>query len=132
MGDDPNLLFNLNHITMKKFLLCAFYSLTGMLYSYAQRYARSYEVIGFPDGKEIEESISSAIPLLITTFIVYKLAVKKEDSHPIWTILFIGLIIATLIVLMPLFAYVEAFVVIIVSIIGVIAVIIAIFHAIFK
>ena len=117
---------------MKKFLLCAFYSLTGMLYSYAQRYDHGYDVIGFADGEEIKESISSAIPLLITTFIVYKLAVKKEDSHPIWSILFIGLIIATLIVLMPLLAYVEAFVVTIVSIISVIVVIIAIFHAIFK
>ena len=95
----------------------------------AQRYQRSFEVFGFPDGEQMGESLKIAIPLLlIGLFFVFVIAKGNKGSKTKDTLGCIGWIILLIGVffLFPLLIWVEGIVASIWNILLVIGIVIVI------
>ncbi|RHD82967.1 hypothetical protein DW778_12160 [Odoribacter splanchnicus] len=95
----------------------------------AQRYQRSFEVFGFPDGEQMGDSLKIAIPLLlIGLFFVFVIAKGNKGSKTKDTLGCIGWIILLIGVffLFPLLIWVEGIVASIWNILLVIGIVIVI------
>ena len=96
----------------------------------AQRYQRSFEVFGFPDGEQIGDSLKIAIPLLlILAFVIAKgnKGSKTKDTLGCigWIILLVGIFF-----LFPLLIWVESIVASIWSILLILGIVVCIIEVI--
>lgn len=114
---------------MNRFILIII-SIIGSLTCFAQRYERSYEVVGLADGDEIANSLAIGIPLLIVGFLIawFTMWSKSEEERQkeegfgcgCFGVIIMGV---GLIALLPLLTWVEFVVSSIVGVVIVIAVI---------
>lgn len=108
---------------------------------YPQRYRseRSYDIIGLADGDEIIEALQLGIPLLVIGFLIayfsmWRKTNKEKQSEKGSTIGCIGIIIIGIgfIVLLPLWAWVEAIGVTLVSVVIGLGIVFAIVYYIYE
>lgn len=105
---------------------------------FAQRYERSYEIVGLADGDEVADSLAIGIPLLIIGFLIawFTMWSKSEEERQkeegfgcgCFGIIIMGV---GLIALLPLLTWVEAIVVSIVSVCTIIGIVVLVLMKIF-
>lgn len=110
---------------------------------WAQRYdgMRTYDIIGLANGEEISDCISKGLPFLVVGLIIFYICIKKsklaikenrEEKGSWWGCISLILIGISIIIMLPLLAWVEAVTVSIISLLAIVAIIFLIWKWITK